>query len=80
MVEITRVKSSDKKEGGKPDTYKRVKTWNLAELRLVDGHRPEGPEFDLTFDKQTFKWIASNVSDKKALITQLYKVPGDVVK
>ncbi len=72
LVEVTRVKSS--KEGGGKESYKRVKSWNISELRTVDGHTPDSPEFDLTFDKQTFKWIASNVSDKKAFVTQLYKV------
>lgn len=74
-VEISRVKTSDKKESGK-ETFKRVKSWPLTELRLVDGHRVdgEGPEFDLAFDRQTFRWIASNVADKKAFVTQLYKV------
>ena len=69
------MKTSDKKESGK-DTFKRVKSWGLSELRVVDGHRvdAEGPEFDLAFDRQTFRWIASNVADKKAFITQLYKV------
>ncbi len=72
LVEVTRVKSS--KEGGGKESYKRVKSWNITELRAVDGHAPDSTEFDLTFDKQTFKWIASNVSDKKAFVTQLYKV------
>ncbi len=71
-VEVTRVKSS--KEGGGKESYKRVKTWNIDDLRCVDGHRLDSTEFDLTFDRTTFKWIASNVSDKKVFVTQLYKV------
>ena len=73
VVEITRVKSSEKKEAGK-ESYKRVKSWILSELKSVDGHGSESLEFDLTFDKQTFKWIAATLSDKRAFITQLYKV------
>ena len=73
VVEITRVKSSEKKEVGK-ESYKRVKSWILSELKSVDGHGSESLEFDLTFDKQTFKWIAATVSEKRAFITQLYKV------
>lgn len=74
-MEINRIKTSDKKEAGK-DTFKRVKSWPLSELQVVDGHRVngEGPEFDLGFDKQTFRWIASNVADKKTFIVHLYKV------
>ena len=73
VVEITRVKSSEKKEAGK-ESYKRVKSWVLSELKSVDGHSSDGLEFDLTFDKQTFRWIATSLPDKKAFITQLYKV------
>ncbi len=34
----------------------------------------EVAEFDLHFDKVTFKWIASSVAEKKAFVTCLYKV------
>ena len=76
QVLISRVKTSDKKEPTKDGSYKRVKTWQLRELRVVDARSvdTEVPEFDLHFDKQVFKWIASSVSEKKSLITCLYKV------
>lgn len=74
---ISRVKvSTDKKESGKETSYKRVKTWQLSELKMVDGHTvdTEGPAFDLHFDKQAFKWVASSVAEKKSFIAALYKV------
>ena len=32
------------------------------------------PEFDLHFEKGTFKWVASNVAEKKAFVVCLYKM------
>lgn len=32
------------------------------------------PEFDLHFEKTTFKWVASSVAEKKAFIVCLYKM------
>lgn len=76
LVHISRVKSVEKRDRQDRESYRRVKTWRLADLRLVDGHSAETevPEFDLHFDKNTFKWIASGVVEKKAFITCLYKV------
>ena len=78
QVTISRVKSSERKASEKSDRelYRRVKTWRLSELKLVDGKSAdtEVPEFDLHFDRSTFKWIASSVAEKKAFVTCLYKV------
>lgn len=76
---ISRVKTVERKVGDKSDsreTYRRVKYWRLPELRLVDGKSVETEvlEFDLHFDKGVFKWIASNVTEKKNFIAALYKV------
>jgi hypothetical protein len=61
----------DKKES--LSTYKRVKTWSLLELKLVDCHSDEA-DFDFKFEKQSFKWVALNVGEKKSFILNLYKV------
>lgn len=76
---ISRVKTVERKVGDKTDsreTYRRVKYWRLPELRLVDGKSvdTEVLEFDLHFDKGVFKWIASNIMEKKNFIICLYKV------
>lgn len=53
--------------------YKRVKTWPLSDLKLVDCHS-EGSELDFKFEKQLFKWVVPNVSEKRSFIVALYKV------
>ena len=74
VVLVSRVKSSDKKEGTGKEVYKRVKTWPLSELRTVDGRSSDGPEFELQFERQAYKWVASSVAEKKNFITAIYKV------
>ncbi len=80
QVFISRVKSSEKKASDKSEreTYRKAKgqSWLLSELRLVDGKSADSEvaEFDLHFDKTTFKWVASSVAEKKAFVTCLYKV------
>ena len=74
VVLVSRVKSSDKKELVGKEAYKRVKTWPLTELKLVDGHSSDGVDFDLQFERQTYKWVASSVAEKKNFITAIYKV------
>ena len=77
---ISRVKSTEKKASDKSEReyYRKVKSWHLSELHMVDGKSvdSEVPEFDLRFDKTTFKWIASSVAEKKAFVTCLYMVSG----
>ncbi|XP_035207311.1 exocyst complex component 1-like [Stegodyphus dumicola] len=68
IITISQVKKSDK-EG-----YKKKCSWQLRELKLVDGKDEKKPtaEFDLHFEK-VYKWIASNVSEKHAFIKCLWK-------
>ena len=77
-VIISRVKQDEVKrdrQNEKP-TFRKVKTWSLSDLRIVDGRSAEGEvaEFDLHFDKGIFKWTASSVAEKKAFVVCLYKV------
>ena len=74
VVLVSRVKSSDKKEASGKEAYKRVKTWPISELRTVDGRSTDGPEFELQFERQVYKWVASSVAEKKNFITAIYKV------
>ena len=74
VVLVSRVKSSDKKEVSGKEVYKRVKTWPISELRTVDGRSSDGPEFELQFERQVYKWVASSVAEKKNFITAIYKV------
>ena len=74
VVLVSRVKSSDKKEASGKEAYKRVKTWPVSELRSVDGHSTDGLDFDLQFERQVYKWVASSVAEKKNFITAVYKV------
>lgn len=74
IVLVSRVKSSDKKEAAGKEAYKRVKTWPLADLRSIDGRSADGLEFELQFERQVFKWVASSVAEKKTFMTAVYKV------
>lgn len=71
MALLSRVKAMDKKES--LSAYKRVKVWSLSDLKLVDCHA-EGYELDFKFEKQTFKWVALSIDDKKLFIVNLFKV------
>ena len=57
-------------------SYRKAKTWGLGEVRVVDGRSltTEVPEFDLHMDKTVYKWIASNVAEKKSFISCIFKV------
>ncbi len=68
---LSRVKTMDKKES--LNSYKRVKTWTLSDLKLVDCHS-EGSELDFKFEKQMFKWVVQNITEKKSFILNLFKV------
>ena len=71
MAVLSRVKTMDKKES--LHSYKRVKTWALSDLRLVDCHF-EGSELDFKFEKQMFKWVVQSLAEKKSFILNLFKV------
>lgn len=68
FITVNQVKKSDK-EG-----YKKKSSWQLRELKLVDGKDENKPtsEFDLHFEK-VYKWVASSVADKNAFIKCLWK-------
>ena len=68
---LGRVKVLDKKESS--STFKRVKTWPVSELRVVDCHQ-DGSELDFKFDRQIFKWVVVNMPDKRPFIVSLYRV------
>ena len=57
-------------------SYRKAKTWALGEVRVVDGRSTatEVPEFDLHIDKTVYKWVASNVTEKKSFISCIFKV------
>ncbi|KAG8178072.1 hypothetical protein JTE90_007057 [Oedothorax gibbosus] len=68
LITVNQVKKSDK------DGYKRKNSWQLRELKLVDGkdeNKLTG-EFDLHFEK-VYKWIANSPSEKNAFIKCLWK-------
>lgn len=71
MAVLGRVKIVDKKESS--GAYKRVKTWPVADLKVVDCHE-DGPELDFKFDKQIFKWVVVNVTEKRSFILNLFRV------
>jgi hypothetical protein len=63
-------------EGGKKaDGYKKVKTWNFSELKLVDGKSKQHGDttFSLHLERTTFKWIAINSGEKESFIAMLWK-------
>ncbi|XP_076310554.1 exocyst complex component Sec3 isoform X2 [Tachypleus tridentatus] len=66
---ICQVKKSDK------DVYKKRATWPLRELKMVDGkdERKNTADFDLHLEK-VYKWTASNVAEKLAFISCLWKL------
>lgn len=57
-------------------SYRKAKTWSLGDIRVVDGrsNTTEVTEFDLHIDKTVYKWVASNVAEKKSFITCIFKV------
>ena len=59
-------------------TYRRAKTWQLQEVKVVDGKSKDTEvlEFDLHIDKTVYRWIASNVAEKKSFLSCIYKVWG----
>lgn len=66
-ISIIQIKQSDK-------TYKRKRTWALAELNVVDGKNEAADtlEFDLHMDK-VYRWAASNTQERQLFIITLFK-------
>ena len=62
--------------GGGGASYRRAKSWSLGEVKVVDGRNTttEVTEFDLHIDKTVYKWVASNVAEKKSFISCIFKV------
>ncbi|XP_071489037.1 exocyst complex component 1-like [Diadema antillarum] len=75
QVFLHKVKKTDK------DAFKKRQSWPLAELKICDGKDPviDVPEFDLHFEK-VYKWIASNVAEKNAFISSLWKLSQRYLK
>lgn len=73
---LSRIKTMDRKESS--SMYKRVKSWPLVDLKMVDCHM-DGSELDLKFEKQMYKWIVANAAEKKSFIMNLFKVGGLLV-
>ena len=84
QVYVSRVKPVERKVGGVVNvglsvggaSYRKAKTWSLGEIRVVDGRNTttEVTEFDLHIDKTVYKWVASNVTEKKSFISCIFKV------
>lgn len=51
--------------------YKKKRSWQLEELKLVDGR--ENHEFDLTFLDQRYNFAAINLNEKQTFLTILWK-------
>lgn len=66
-ISIIQIKQADK-------TFKKKRTWGLAELKVVDGKSAETNtlEFDLHLDK-IYKWEASNIKERQVFIITLWK-------
>jgi exocyst complex component 1 len=65
FTSITQVKVQDK------GVYKKKRSWQLDELKVVDGHNTEH-EFDLVFDKK-FEWIAITINEKRTFLSMLWR-------
>lgn len=87
QVYISRVKHVEARKGGGMvgvglsaggALYRRAKSWSLGEVKVVDGRNTtsEVTEFHLHIDKTVYKWVASNVAEKKSFISCIFKVCG----
>lgn len=65
FTSITQVKVQDK------GVYKKKRSWQLDELKLVDGHNNEH-EFDLVFERK-FEWISLTLNEKKTFLSMLWR-------
>lgn len=66
-ITVVQIKQTDK-------TYKRKRTWNLTELKVLDGkaESTENNEFDLHMDK-VYRWAASSIQERQLFIITLFK-------
>lgn len=65
FTSITQVKVQDK------GVYKKKRSWQLDELKLVDGHNNDH-EFDLVFEKK-LEWAAIILNEKKTFLSMLWR-------
>lgn len=65
FTSITQVKVQDK------GVYKKKRSWQLDELKIVEGHNNDH-EFDLVFDRK-FEWAAINLNEKKTFLSMLWR-------
>lgn len=66
FTSITQVKVQDK------GVYKKKRSWQLDELKVVDGHNTDGHEFDLVFERK-FEWAAITLNEKKTFLSMLWR-------
>lgn len=62
---ITQVKVQDK------GVYKKKRSWQLDELKSVDGHLNDH-EFDLVFER-IYAWVAITLNEKKTFLSMLWR-------
>jgi exocyst complex component 1 len=70
VVTVCLVKQQDKGGG-----YKRKHTWQLSEIKSVDGRSvaKDTHEFDLTFENKQYRWFAANLHERQNFLTVLWK-------
>jgi exocyst complex component 1 len=70
VVTICLVKQQDKGGG-----YKKKHTWQLSEVKNVDGRSEakDTHEFDLTLDSKQYRWFAANLHERQNFLTVLWK-------
>lgn len=68
-ITIVQVKQYDK-----PGQYKKKRTWELDEVKVVDGKSDAADthEFDIQIEK-LYKWFTANLHERQNFITVLYK-------
>lgn len=62
---ITQVKMQDK------GVYKKKRSWQLGDLKIVDGHNNDH-EFDLTFERK-YEWVSITLNEKKTFLSMLWR-------
>ena len=65
FTSITQVRVQDK------GVYKKKYSWQLDELKIVDGHNLDH-EFDLVFDKK-YEWAAITINEKKSFLSMVWR-------
>lgn len=65
---ITQVKVQDK------GVYKKKRSWQLDELKVVDGHHGDEQthEFNLVFEKK-YEWVSITLNEKKTFLSMLWR-------